>query len=115
MAGVAQASPEGARVSRAQGLYESCAMAITYDPAKRGRTLAERGLDFEDAAVVFAGPMFTFEDIRQDYGECRTVTVGFLAGRMTIIIWTPRGQDRHVFPMRKANVREQKRYAPLSR
>lgn len=115
MAGVTQASPEGAGVSRAQGLYESCAMAITYDPPKRGRTLAERGLDFEDAAVVFAGPVFTFEDIRQDYGECRTVTVGFLAGRMTIIIWTPRGQDRHVFPMRKANVREQKRYAPLIR
>jgi uncharacterized DUF497 family protein len=30
-------------------------MAITYDPAKRERTLRERGLDFEDAAAVFAG------------------------------------------------------------
>ena len=90
-------------------------MAITYDPAKRDRTLAERGLDFEDAAVVFEGPVFTFEDTRQDYGECRIVTVGFLAGRMAIIIWTPRGWDRHVFSMRKANVREQKPYAPLIR
>jgi uncharacterized DUF497 family protein len=41
-------------------------MAITYDPVKRDRTLAERGLDFEDAAVVFDGPVFTFEDVRQD-------------------------------------------------
>ena len=32
-------------------------MKITYDPAKRAKTLEERGLDFEDAAVVFAGPM----------------------------------------------------------
>ncbi|MGU3466044.1 BrnT family toxin [Methylobacterium sp. C33D] len=90
-------------------------MAITYDPAKRDRTLAERGLDFEDAALGFAGPVVTFEGVRQHYGECRIVTAGFLAGRMTIIIWTPRGQDRHVFSMRKANVREQKRYAPLIR
>lgn len=90
-------------------------MAITFDPAKRDRTLAERGLDFEDAELVFAGPGFTFEDIRRDYGEHRIVTVGFLAGRMVIVIWTPRGRDGHVFSMRKANVREQKRYAPLIR
>jgi hypothetical protein len=28
-------------------------MKITFDPAKRAFTLAERGLDFEDAAEVF--------------------------------------------------------------
>jgi len=30
-------------------------MRITFDPAKRERTLAERGLDFEDASLVFEG------------------------------------------------------------
>ena len=30
-------------------------MEIKYDPEKRERTLAERGLDFEDAVHVFAG------------------------------------------------------------
>ena len=30
-------------------------MAITFDPAKRERTLSERGLDFADAGEVFAG------------------------------------------------------------
>jgi uncharacterized protein len=115
MAGETQASPEGLVVSRAGGLYERSAMAITYDSAKRSRTLAERGLDFEDAHFVFEGPTLRFEDVRRDYGEPRIVTVGFLAGRMMIVIWTPRGSDRHVFSMRKANVREQKRYAPLIR
>jgi uncharacterized DUF497 family protein len=28
---------------------------ISYDAAKRDKTLAERGLDFEDAPPVFAG------------------------------------------------------------
>src|SRR5687767_9144166 len=44
-------------------------MEISFDPAKRARTLSERGLDFADAARVFAGPTVTIEDDRQDYGE----------------------------------------------
>jgi len=34
-------------------------MRITFDSAKRARTLAERGLDFMDAALVFAGTLVT--------------------------------------------------------
>jgi len=30
-------------------------MRITFDPVKRARTLADRGLDFEDAAIIFEG------------------------------------------------------------
>jgi uncharacterized DUF497 family protein len=30
-------------------------MRVTFDPAKRNKTLADRGLDFSDAAIVFAG------------------------------------------------------------
>ncbi|KQQ23930.1 hypothetical protein ASF53_05105 [Methylobacterium sp. Leaf123] len=90
-------------------------MAITFDPAKRDKTLAERGLDFRAAEAVFAGPVFEFEDTRADYGETRIITVGLLRGRMVIVGWTPRGADRHVFSMRKANDREQARYAPLLR
>ena len=36
-------------------------MKITYDPAKRAWTLRERGLDFEQAAQVFAGPTIEFQ------------------------------------------------------
>ena len=90
-------------------------MAITFDPAKRDRTLAERGLDFAAAEAVFADRVFTFDDEREDYGEARRITIGFLNGRMVVVGWTPRGADRHVFSMRKANDREQRKYAPLVR
>jgi hypothetical protein len=86
---------------------------ITFDPAKRAQTLAERGLDFEDAAVVFAGVTLDVEDTRRDYGERRIICYGLLAGRMVVIGYVPRGADRHVFSMRKANDREQARIAPL--
>lgn len=49
-------------------------MEISYDPEKRDRALAERGLDFEDAEHVFAGPTIELLDDRKDYGETRWVT-----------------------------------------
>lgn len=59
-------------------------MLITYDPNKRAKTLAERSLDFKAAADVFRGP--TVETL---------------------------GEARHAFSMRKANEREERRFAPL--
>jgi len=86
---------------------------ITFDPAKRGKTLAERGLDFADAAFVFAGITLEVEDTRKNYGEPRIICYGFLEKRMVVVGYTPRGTDRHIFSMRKANEREKTRLAPL--
>jgi uncharacterized protein len=87
-------------------------MGITYDPDKRARTLEERGLDFEDAPIVFAGVTVEVEDTRKDYGETRLLCYGTLEGRLVVVGYTPRGADRHIFSMRKANRREQDRLAP---
>ncbi len=88
-------------------------MRITFDPTKRDKTLSERGLDFADAALIFAGVTLEVEDTRKDYGETRVICYGVLEGRIVVVGYTPRGADRHVFSMRKANEREQNRIAPL--
>jgi uncharacterized DUF497 family protein len=88
-------------------------LRISFDPVKRDKTLLDRGLDFEDAALVFAGTTVEVEDTRKNYGEPRIICFGLLAGRMLVVGYTPRGADRHVFSMRKANEREQARIAPL--
>lgn len=88
-------------------------MRVTFDADKRERTFRERGLDFEDAELVFSGPTLEVEDTRKDYGEVRIICYGLLAGRMVVVGYTPRGAVRHVFSMRKANAREQARIAPL--
>jgi uncharacterized DUF497 family protein len=85
--------------------------SITFYPAKRERTPIERGLDFAEAPEVLDGPKFQFLDDRQDYGEERITTVGLLNDRMVVVVWTKRGEDRHIISMRKANDREQERYA----
>ncbi len=86
-------------------------MAITCDAAKRAKTFKDRGLDFEDAAAVFDGLTLEFEDTRKSNGETRMICFGHLAGRLVVIGYTQRGDDRHIFSMRKANARETKRTA----
>ena len=76
-------------------------MRISYDPAKRDKTLAERGLDFEDTLEVFQGLTVEIEDTRKEYGERRILCFGLLAGRLVVIGYTPRGSVRHIFSMRK--------------
>ena len=88
-------------------------MRVTFDPVKRDKALTERGLDFADAELVFEGVTLEIEDIRKEYGEERIICYGMLAGRMVVIGYTPRGAERHVFSMRKANEREKTRIAPL--
>ena len=62
--------------------------------------------------LVFDGLTAEVEDKRKDYGETRIVCYGLLRGRLVVIGYTRRGAVRHVFSMRKANDREQARFAP---
>ena len=84
-------------------------MRITCDPAKRTWTLQERGLDLRRANEVFAGPHFTRADDRQDYGEPRFITAGWLDSRLVVFAWTPRGTARRVISMRHCHEREAKK------
>ena len=51
-------------------------MRITFDQVKRDKALAERGLDFADAKLVFAGVTLQVEDLRKNYGEPRIICYG---------------------------------------
>jgi uncharacterized DUF497 family protein len=86
-------------------------MQIEYDPAKRAWTLEHRNLDFEDAPLVWAEPHFDFEDARDDYGEVRVCTIGFLHRRMVMVVWADRGRRRRIISMRKCNARETRKYS----
>ena len=86
-------------------------MEVTFDPNKRAKTLAERGLDFARAGELFAGRHFTAPDLRDEYGEDRYITVGTLDARVAVLVWSPRGAARRIISMRKANDREQALYA----
>ena len=80
---------------------------MTFDPAKRDLTIRRRGLDFALAGEVFAGRTATVVDDRRDYGEMRLITAGHLDGRLVVMVWTPRGEARHVISMRHCHAEEE--------
>ena len=80
--------------------------------SQAGGDPAHRSLDFADASLVFAGPVLEIADNRQDYGEVRIQTIGTLAGRLVMVVWTPRGKARRIVSMRYCNDRERKIYGP---
>lgn len=88
-------------------------MRITFNPSNRDKTPTQRGLDFDDAVFVFAGVALETEDTRKNYGEKRILCFGLLDNRMVVAGYTPRGADRHISSMIKANEREQARIKPL--
>src|SRR5579862_3278365 len=85
-------------------------MKCEWDEAKNQSNFEKHGLRFEDAELVFAGPIVTFVDDRVDYGEERFLTLGLLAGSLVVIAHTPRKDATRIISMRKGNRREKEIY-----
>jgi uncharacterized protein len=81
-------------------------MRFTWSERKRAINLKDHCLDFIDAARVFEGVTYTFEDARFDYGEQRFETLGLLAGVPVSIVHTESEDEIRVISFRKATKHE---------
>jgi uncharacterized protein len=79
----------------------------TWDPQKRRSNIINHGFDFADAEYLFAGPTFTYEDDRYNYGEQRWVTLGFLRGQFVAIAHTETPLETRIISMRGGTKNEQ--------
>jgi len=85
-------------------------MAITFDPEKNARNIAERGLSFERVVDLDWDRAVVVEDTRRDYGETRLRVMARLDGRLHAAVVTPRGEDLRVISFRRASTREVRLY-----
>jgi hypothetical protein len=85
-------------------------MAITFDPEKNARNIAERGQSFERVAELEWDTAVIAEETRCDYGEPRLLVMALLDGRLHPAVDTPRGEDLRVISLRRANRREVRLY-----
>ncbi len=83
-------------------------MRFTWNERKRNANIKKHGIDFTDVHRVFAGPTFTFEDTRFDYGEQRWITMGLCSFSVVVIAHTEKSDEIHIISMRKAEKNEQK-------
>jgi uncharacterized DUF497 family protein len=81
-----------------------------FDPRKNKANIAAHGIGFERVAEFEWDAAITTRDIRHDYGEDRFISYGTLAGRLYVLVWTPRGGNVRPISLRKANARERAFY-----
>jgi hypothetical protein len=84
---------------------------ISFDPAKSQRNLRERGISFQRARLFEWSSALIVEDTRRDYGERRYRAIGWIVGRLHVMVFTPRSERVHVISLRKANAREVRLHA----
>ena len=83
----------------------------TWDEPKRLRNVKNHGLDFVGCEAVFDGPVVTWEDAREAYGEQRMSLLGWLKGIIVHMTYTERNDEPHIISLRKAEKHEIRRYA----
>lgn len=84
------------------------AMDITYDSAKDA---AKHGVSLAEATNIEWESALTWPDARRSYGETRWIAIGYIGLRLYVVVYTDRGKTRRIISLRKANLREIRRYA----
>ena len=86
-------------------------MEITFDPAKDVINLAKHGISLAAAAEIEWDTLYAVPDTRQAYGEERMVGIGYIGLRLFVVVYVDRDDVRRIISLRKANRREENRYA----
>lgn len=87
-------------------------MQFEWDSDKANLNAEKHGIRFELAALVFLDEdRLTAVDDRFDYGEERFITMGHIENRLHVVVYVETEDIIRIISARKANRREQERYA----
>lgn len=85
-------------------------MTITFDPEKDTANLAKHGISLAEAAQLEWDHALVSPDDRREYDEARQVALAPMDSRLWVVVFTDRPEGRRVISLRKANLREYRRY-----
>jgi len=85
-------------------------MNTTFDPVKDAVNIAKHGISLAEAARLDWDNALVSPDDRREYGEFRHVALAPMDGRLWVVVFTDRPEGRRVISLRKANLREYRRY-----
>ena len=86
-------------------------LKLEWNERKRAANLRKHGLDFADAAELFAGLPLVLPDTREEYGEERSIAIGQIRGRTVVAAFVELGAQKvRIISLRKATRREAQLY-----
>jgi uncharacterized DUF497 family protein len=83
-------------------------MIFEWDDAKSRRNLRERGFGFDHAATIFSGATLERQDERRNYAEIRVQAIGCAGDDILFVVYTDRGDVRHIISARLASRKERR-------
>ena len=86
-------------------------MVADFDSAKNALNIAKHGIDFAMVDAFEWDTAVTEEDRRREYGERRWNALGYIGARLHCLVFTIRDGQVRPISLRKANQRENRRYA----
>ncbi len=86
-------------------------MLIEFDTAKDRANQAKHGISLAAAGFLEWESAVIDPDTRFEYGEERFQGLGLIGNRVYMVVFTVRGDGIRIISLRKANKREEKRYA----
>lgn len=85
-------------------------MHYEFDSAKNQINLNKHGMALADAEGFEWETAVVHEDVRKQYSERRLKAIGLIGDRLHVMIYCMRKDALRVISLRKANLREVKRY-----
>ena len=99
------------KLSRTNDGKKAMSSQFEWDEEKDRTNRAKHGIGFEEAKVIFAGPVLTAPNDRQDYGEKRFISYGPLGALVVVaVVHTSRGGRIRLISARKAGFKERQAY-----
>jgi uncharacterized DUF497 family protein len=86
-------------------------MHFEWDEAKNQANIRKHGIDFNDVPDIFQHPILALRDDREDYGEDRWISIGWIKSLMGVVVYAERRGDMiRIISARKATKQEAKYY-----
>jgi uncharacterized DUF497 family protein len=86
-------------------------MEIAFDTNKDAANLEKHGISLAAGATIEWEDALTWADERNNYGEARMCAIAYIGNRLYYVAYVDRAEVRRIISLRKANSREEKRYA----
>jgi uncharacterized DUF497 family protein len=86
-------------------------MEISFDTVKDATNLEKHCISLAAAVAIEWDDALTWQDARHNYGEARLCAIAYISDRLYYVVYVDRDEVRRIISLRKANLREVKRYA----
>jgi uncharacterized DUF497 family protein len=81
-----------------------------WDENKRLLNLEKHKIDFAEAETIYEDFVYTYQNLQEDHGEERFVSIGLLYGVEIALVFTPRSGKRRIISARRARSTERRLY-----